>query len=263
MSEGPNVVQWARMLQQLVGQPLRAVELPEEHHEQAETLVGQHVTAVDTHGKHLLVRLSDGRTLHCHGMIDGYWHVGAAGAPPPEPEDAVRVRLSTAAHEALFLNGPVAELLSGDELASHRGLSSLGPDVMGPEFDRDEAWRRVRAANVEIAEAIVDQKVVAGIGNIYKAEGLFLAGIHPRRRAPQVSREKIEALWDAVIPLMWEEADGPGPWTTLPPELSDTGERHWAYGRSGRPCLRCGTRIRFIRQGRYRHATFFCPTCQR
>jgi endonuclease-8 len=188
MSEGPNVVQWARMLRQLVGQPLVAVELSAEHGEQGEGLMGEQVAAVDTHGKHLLVRLSDGRTLHCHGMIDGYWQVGAPGAPEPEGEAAVRVRLCTAAREALFVNGPVAELLSPDELAAHPQLTALGPDVMSGEFDRDEAWRRIQAANAEVAEAIVDQKVVAGIGNIYKAEGLFLAGIHPRRRTTQVSR---------------------------------------------------------------------------
>jgi endonuclease-8 len=262
VSEGPNVIQWARSLERLVGEPFEAVMLPRKYESQAETLVGECITAVDTHGKHLLIRLSDGRTLHCHGMLDGYWHVGAAGAAP-QPEGTVRIRLRTAEHEALFLNSPVVELLTAEELSSHRRLTALGPDVMSAEFDREEAWRRLRAAGAEIAEAIVDQTVVAGIGNIYKAEGLFLAGIHPERAAAEVSREEVEALWDAVIPLMWREANDPGPWTTLPPELSETGESHWVYGRSGRPCLRCGTRIRFMRQGRYRRATFYCPGCQR
>ncbi len=262
MSEGPNVIQWARSLERLVGEPFEAVMLPGKYESQAEALVGECITAADTHGKHLLVRLSNGWTLHCHGMLDGYWHVGAAG-PDPQTEGTVRIRLRTAGHEALFLNSPVVELLTAEELASHRRLTALGPDVMSAEFDREEAWRRLRAARAEIAEAIVDQTVVAGIGNIYKAEGLFLAGIHPERAAAEVSREEIEALWDAVIPLMWREANDPGPWTTLPPELSETGESHWVYGRSGRPCLRCGTRIRFIRQGRYRRATVYCPGCQR
>ncbi len=261
MSEGPNVVQWARMLRQLVGQPLVAVRLPAKYEEQAEALLGEHLTAVDTHGKHLLIRLSDGRTLHCHGMIEGYWEVGGPGAGS-RAKGAICARLCTATHEALFFNGPVAELLTPEQIASHRRLTSLGPDVMSAEFDRGEAWRRVQGAGAEIAEAIVDQKVVAGIGNIYKSEGLFLAGIDPRRPAAEVSREEVERLWDAVVPLMWDEADGPGPWSTLPPELADTGERHWVYGRSGRPCLKCGARIKFIRQGRYRRATFFCLECQ-
>lgn len=261
MSEGPNVIQWARSLRRLAGEPFEAVMLPGKYEGEAEALVGECIAAVDTHGKHVLIRLSDGRTLHCHGMLDGYWDVAAAGRVPPQ--GTVRVRLQTSEHEALFLNSPVVELLTAEELASHRRLTALGPDVMSAGFDREEAWRRLRAADAEIAEAIVDQTVVAGIGNIYKAEGLFLAGIHPARAAAEVSREEIEALWDAVIPLMWREANDPGPWTTLPPELSETGESHWVYGRSGRPCLRCGVRIKFMRQGRYRRATFYCPGCQR
>jgi len=260
MSEGPNVVRWARAVRQLAGEPLVAVKLPAKHAGHAESLVGQHVAAVDTHGKHLLIRLSDGRTLHCHGMMQGYWHVGPPG-PPPEAEAAVYVRLRTVAREALFLHGPLAELLTPEELARHARLRALGPDVMGPEFDREEAWRRVQAVRCEIAEAIVDQQVVAGIGNIYKAEGLFLAGIDPRRAAAEVARPELEALWEAVIPLMWDEANGAGEWSTLPPELRG-GERHWVYGRSGRACLRCGTRVGFLRQGRHRRATFLCPQCQ-
>ncbi len=262
MSEGPNVVQWARALRQLVDEPLEAVTLPPRYEQHEHSLVGCHITAVGTHGKHLLVRLPEGRTLHCHGMIDGYWRVAAAGALQ-KAEGTIRVYLRTARHEAAFFNSELVELLTPEELAAHPRLTALGPDVMSATFDRDEAWRRLRAARCEIAEAIVDQTVVAGIGNIYKAEALFLAGIDPKRPSAEVLRDEVEALWDAVIPLMWREADGIEPWSTLPPELSETGERHCVYGRSGKPCLRCGSRIRFIRQGRYRRATYYCPHCQR
>jgi len=116
-----------------VGEPFEAVMLPRKYESQAETLAGECITAVDTHGKHLLVRLSDGRTLHCHGMLDVYWDVGAAGRMP-QPKGTVRVRLRTAEHEALFLNSPVVELLTAEELASHRRLTALGPDVMSATF---------------------------------------------------------------------------------------------------------------------------------
>lgn len=261
MSEGPNVIQWARALRQLAEEPLIEVKLPAKHAKQSAELVGQHVAAVDTHGKHLLTRLSDGRTLNCHGMIKGHWAVGAPGTQHHSERD-VYVRLRTAKYEAVFINGPIAELLTPWELSTHPRLLALGPDVMSPEFDRDEAWRRVQSSRCEISEAIVNQTVVAGMGNIYKAEGLFVARIDPRRAAAEIRREELEALWDGVIPLMWDEANGPGPWTTLPPELRSTGERHWVYGRNGRPCLRCRARVRFIRQGRYRRSTFFCPNCQ-
>ena len=262
VSEGPNVVRWARAIRQLVGEPLVAVKLPSKHAAQADALVGQHVAAVDTHGKHLLVHLSDGHTLHCHGLMQGYWHVGRPGMLP-DGEAAVRVRLRTAEWEALFLHGPVAQLLSGAELAQHAKLQALGPDVMSERFDRAEAGRRVRAAGAEIAEAIVDQNVVAGIGNTYKSEALFVAGIDPRRSAADIAPEELAALWDVVIPLMWDEANCEGEWSTLPAELRGRGERHWVYRRSGRPCLKCGSRIRLVRQGKFNRATYLCTQCQR
>ena len=261
MSEGPNVIQWARALRRLVGQPLLATKLPSRYDGEP-SLVGQHLAAVGTHGKHLLARFSDGRTLNTHGMLDGYWRVGRPGGSRAS-EGSVRVRLRTAAAEALFVNGRIAELLTPEEMARHPRLAALGPDVMSPEFRCGEAWPRVHAFAGEISEAIVDQRVVAGIGNIYKCEGLFVAGIDPRRPAEDVTRDEVDELWDAVIPLMWHEADCVGRWTTLPDDLARTGEQHWVYGRRGQPCFRCGERVRTVRQGAYRRTTFFCAGCQR
>lgn len=261
MSEGPNVIQWARALRRLVGQPLVAVKLPAEYETQL-ALHGRHLEAVDTHGKHLLARLSDGGTLNCHGMLDGHWRVGRAGMVQARERD-VTVRLRTAAYEALFVNGGVAELLTPEQVVRHPRLAALGPDVMSPDFSCGRAWPRVHACDGEISEAIVDQRVVAGIGNIYKCEGLFLAGIDPRRPAEDVTRDEVDELWDALVPLMWHEADCVGRWTTLPEDLARTGEQHWVYGRRGRPCFRCGNRVRMMRQGRFRRSTFFCAGCQR
>ena len=263
MSEGPNVIQWARALRCLVGAPLVAVKLPSGHGGESRTLLGHHLTAVDTHGKHLLARLSDGRTLNCHGMLDGHWRVSPVGASQRPPEKSVCVRLRTAGHEALFVNGRVAELLTAEQLARHPRVAALGPDVMSPQFSYSEVWPRVHALGAEIAEAIVNQNVVAGIGNIYKCEGLFLAGIDPRRPASDVTRDEVDDLWEALIPLMWHEADCVGRWTTLPDDLARTGEQHWVYGRRGRPCFRCGNGVRMVKQGRYRRTTFFCALCQR
>ena len=255
------MVQWARALRALLDEPLTAVKLPARYADQADSLVGRHVAAVDTHGKHLLIRLSDGRTLHCHGMIDGHWQVGRATASrQPKKRDGAALR--TAEHSAVFVNGRIAELLTPAELAQHPRLTALGPDVMAADFDRREAQQRVQAFDGEIAEAIVDQKVVAGIGNIYKNEALFAAGIDPRRPVTFVAPEELDALWNIVIPMMWNEADCTGKWTTLPPEMARRGEQHWVYGRSRRRCLKCSNRIQFIRQGRYKRATYICATCQ-
>jgi endonuclease VIII len=267
MPEGHSVVRWARALGALVGEPLLGVTLPRRWADRVEALVGQHLAGVDTHGKHLLIRLSGSATIHCHAMQYGSWQIEAI---PPEQameyrKEAryVRLRLRTAAHEAVFFHGPVVEVLTPEELAAHEKLNALGPDVMKPDFDRDEAARRVAACGLrEIGDTVLDQRVMAGLGNIFKSEGLFLAGIHPQRPAATIARSELEALWDEIIPVMWRGVEAYGPTKTTPPELQAQGQWHWTYGRSRRPCLRCQTPVRMIRQGELQRSTFFCPTCQ-
>jgi len=262
LSEGPNVVLWARAVRQLVDQPLTEVTLPAKHRAETGSLIGGYITAVDTHGKNLFVRFSDGRVLSCHGMMAGYWRVGRIGVLG-RPGERVLVRLCTNTQEAAFINGPIAELLTPEQLAAHPRLSALGPDVMSDRFDRDEAWRRLHEFRTEIGESLVEQKVVAGIGNIYKCEILFVAGIDPRRKAAEIPRPDVERIWDTAIPMMWNEVDCGGRWTTLPAGTAErTGEKHWVYGRGRRPCFACSKPVQFCRQGRYKRTTFFCGACQ-
>ncbi len=181
-----------------------------------------------------------------------------------KPEKRVRLRLVTEECQAVFFNGPVVELLTPDELRSHERLSALGPDLLDPEFDRTEAWRRLRqTADREIADAILDQRIVAGIGNIFKSEGLFLASIDPRAPVGALDRTPIERLWDRLIPVMLENARRSGPIVTLDPALRRGGERHWVYRRRGKRCFRCQGSIEMQRQGQLQRSTYYCTGCQR
>ncbi len=263
MAEGHTLVRWAGWLKPLVGEPLEKVELPRRFADRAAGLVGQHVARIETKGKHLLLHLSGGDTIHCHAMMYGSWQVGKPGMKLRKEERVVRVRMRTATREAVFFHGPVAELLTPEELADHETLNALGPDIMGPDFDRDEAWRRLQeAGDREIGDAILDQRIVAGIGNVYKAEGLFLAGIHPQRAARDVSREEIEQLWDVLIPLMKDGVTNAPPIVTVPDEIQGQGELNWVYRRRYKPCLRCEAKVQMVRQGEHSRTTYFCPVCQ-
>jgi DNA-formamidopyrimidine glycosylase len=263
MAEGHTLIRWAGWLKPLIGQHLDAVQLPRRFAGRAEALVGEHVTAIETRGKHLLVHLSGGETIHCHAMMYGSWQVGRPGMALTKAERQVRVRLRTAEHEAVFYNGPVTELLTPEELATHERLRALGPDIMSSEFDRDEAWRRIQHDRArEVGDAVLDQTIVAGIGNVYKSEGLFLAGINPHEPTGRVNREEIETLWKETIPLMWYGVDHAPPIVTLPEELRSETERNWVYQRSRRPCFRCDDTIRMTRQGEHKRSSFHCPTCQ-
>lgn len=264
MAEGHLVVRWAIRLRSLVGEPLDSVHLPSRYADRAWLLKGQSITAVDTHGKHLLIRLSDDQTIHCHALMYGSWQIGKRGMALRKDESRIRLRLLTPRHDAVFFNGPVVEILTEEELAGHRVLKALGPDIMGPGFDRDRVWKRAQAAaDRELGDLVLDQEIIAGVGNIYKSEGLFLAGMDPLKRAKDLSRKELESVWEVLIPLMWKGARSNGPITTLPRNLQEGRVRNWVYRRSGKPCFRCGETIKTIRQGRLPRTTYFCPKCQK
>jgi len=263
VAEGHSILRWARRLRALVGQRLLAVDLPKRWAERAADLPGQQLTAVETHGKHLLLHLSEGLTIHCHAMMYGSWQFGRPGMRLRKPQKNVRLRLLTRRHEAVFFNGPVVELLTPRELRSHARLSALGPDLLSPDFDRQEAWQRLRRdLHRAVGDAVLDQRIVAGIGNIFKSEGLFLAGIDPQTTIGSLAPERIERLWRHLIPLMQRNARGSGPIVTLDAALRRTGQRHWVYRRRGHHCFRCGSRIQMLRQGQLQRTTYYCPCCQ-
>jgi endonuclease-8 len=222
-------------------------------------LAGATVREVVPRGKHLLIRLADGRTLRTHFRMDGSWHIYRPGATwRGGPAYDIRVVLGTEDWNCVGYRLHDVEIVpTADE---ERLVGHLGPDVLGPDWNLDEAVRRLgEHPEQQIGVAILDQRNLAGIGNLYKVESLFLAGVHPWARVADLP--DLAALVDRARTLMLANRDHP--------EQSTTGDLrrgrdHWVYGRKGRPCLRCGTAILLGEQGppTQERATWWCPACQ-
>lgn len=223
-------------------------------------VVGQTVEAVEARGKHLLVRFSGGAVLHTHQGMRGSWRLartaGGAGSARTHP----RAVIETAGVVAACTRAPVVELLSRAQAAAHPALSRLGPDLLGAGFDPVAARRRLRArGETPIGVALMDQTALAGIGNVYKSEVLFLCGVSPRARVRDLDDGTIDRLVAKAGELLRRNL-GPGPRRTTS-ALSPL--RLWVYRRSGEPCRRCGTAIERVVQGDEARSTYFCPACQR
>lgn len=223
-------------------------------------LTGQTVLGAVSRGKHLLIRVSGGRTIHTHLKMDGSWRIRPAGSHPPG-DHRVRLVLANQHWQAVGYLLGVVEVLSTaheDDAVGH-----LGPDLLGPDWDTAEAVRRLRLDPARpAAEALLDQRNLAGIGNLYKCEVLFLRGISPWRSVGHV--DDLDSLVELARRLLEANKDRVGQFTT-----GDTarGRETWVYGRSGRPCRRCGAAIRSDgHAGRDTAArervTFWCPRCQ-
>ena len=222
------------------------------------SLTGQQVTGATARGKHLLIRTSGGLSIHTHLKMDGFWRVRPATTRLGE---SYKVRLLLANEDwqaAGYLLG-ITEVLPTPE--EQRVTGHLGPDLLGPDWDADEAVRRLsQRLERPIGEALLDQKNLAGVGTVYAAEMLFLRGINPWRPVGEV--QDLHALVELGQRLLDFNKMRLGHVTT-----GDTrrGQENWAYGRAGRPCRRCGTPIRRGEQGPpgQERLRFWCPNCQR
>jgi endonuclease-8 len=221
-------------------------------------LRGRTVLAVVSRGKHLLTRIEGGTTLHTHFRMDGSWHLYRPDARRSGgPEWQVRLVLSNAEWDAVGYRMPVVELL--DTAAEADVVGHLGPDLLSVDFDSAEAVRRLGAdPDREIGQALLDQRNLAGIGNLYKAESLFLQRVSPWARVAEVD---LSSLVDRARRLL--EANKHHPEQSTTGSLR-RGEQHWVYGRGRRPCRRCGTPVRVTSQGAapYDRVTYWCPGCQ-
>lgn len=233
----------------------------------AEKIAGQHVCAVRAHGKNLFIDLANDWTLYTHMLMWGAWHVYALGEPWRKEARKARVVIETTTHCAVLFSAPVCQLLHSSELATHP-TSELGPDLLAEHFglaERTEIRRRLQEqGDTAIGEAIMNQTVMAGIGNILKSEILFAARIHPQRPAASLSDDEF-ALLITISQDMMRRAYDTHSFTQvfLPPALRQaSGRLGYVYGRSGQVCLRCGGTIAMVRQGLMQRMTFFCPFCQ-
>jgi len=219
-----------------------------------ERLAGRAVTSVDAHGKHLFLRFEGDLTIHSHLRMTGSWGTYARGQRWRRSPRRAWLVLRRGDGEAVQFDGPVLELLTEARTRFDRRIAGLGPDILAPEFDEPEFLRRLRRDDPTrpIGDALLDQRTVAGIGNLWKVEGCFMAGLDPWRPASAVSDAEALAVVRAVRPKMQQSAsDG----------MQD---RHRViYGRAARPCPRCGGRIRQRGQWDDNRPTYWCEGCQR
>jgi endonuclease-8 len=231
------------------------------------SISGRTVDAVSSRGKHLLVSFSGGLVLRTHMRMNGSWHIYKPGEAWRRPVRDMRILIETDAYVAVGFNIPDAEFLTPRELARSRPLQTLGPDLAQPDFDRAECLNRVRLHDAEpIEEVLLNQRVVAGIGNVLKSETLFVARIHPSARVGALDTEALERVLDAALRLMKmnvveSEASPlvPGRRTT---GALDPAAKLYVYGRAGKPCRRCGAPIEMSRKGIDARLTYWCPRCQ-
>jgi len=217
-------------------------------------LSGRTVTDVLPRGKHLLTRVEGGYTIHTHLKMEGVYRIVPAGRPVRDHR--VRLVLATETHQALGIQLGVLELLRTDE--EERAVGHLGPDALGPDWDLAEAVRRLSAdPDRPIGEALLDQRNLAGIGNVYKSEVLFLSGVDPATPVRDVRR--LDALADRARRLLTANRDRVRRVTTGDRRR---GAELWVYGRRGLPCRRCGTQVAGAGSGRGDRVTYWCPSCQ-
>jgi endonuclease VIII len=265
MPEGDTVWRAARQLQAaLAGRSLTRTDFRVPRYAGL-NLAGRTVGEVVSRGKHLLIRVEPGLerpavTVHTHLRMDGSWRIRPASVPPSR-DHRVRLVLANQEWQAVgYLLGVVEVLPAARE---DQAVGHLGPDLLGPDWDEAEAVRRLAAEpGRPIGVALLDQRNLAGIGNLYKAEVLFLRGLSPWR--PVGSAGDLAAVTSLARRLLEANKDRAVQVTTGNPAR---GEQTWVYGRAGLPCRRCGTPVAsagHAGQGTAarERVTFWCPACQ-
>jgi Formamidopyrimidine-DNA glycosylase len=210
---------------------------------------GRTIERVVSAGKNLVIEFSGDLHLHTHMRMSGSWHIYRPGERWQRPRRDMRIVISTDEFIAVAFSVPVAEFHTSRSLARDEDLRSMGPDLLGDTFDRDEASRRIRAHDgEEIANVLLNQRVVAGIGNIWKSETLFDARIDPFALVSSLDDGHLERIITSALKLLRRSADGRGAFAV--------------YSRGGDPCRKCRTPIRYRKQGEDARGTYWCPKCQ-
>jgi len=273
MPEGDTIFRAARALDRaLAGRIVTAFESVFPHLTRIDTdrpLRGRTVERVTSRGKHLLMWFSGDLVLRTHMRMNGSWHIYRRGERWRRPFHDMRIVVATEAFEAVAFTVPVAEFSSGAALA--RELSDIGPDPLAPDFDPGDAVARLRArAGMEVADALLDQRAIAGVGNVYKSEILFAAGVNPFTPVGALADETLERLVALAAKFMRANVtDGStAAIVTYTGYRRTTGranpaERLWVYGRADKPCRRCGHPVSRAKQGPDARSTYWCEKCQR
>lgn len=262
MPEGDTLLKAARALAPALAGKVATRLAAERLGATARLLEGRRIERVEAHGKHLLICFEGGRALCTHLGMSGSWHLYPAGARRRRPAHLARVVVEVEGYVAVCFLAARIELVPWTAAAATT-LPELGPDLLREDFDGDEALRRLRARDeTPLGEAIMDQRAIAGVGNVYKSEALFLARLDPFAEVGAVDDAALRALFARLRKLMGANL-AEARRTTRLLGAAGAGPRHWVYDRSGAPCLRCGARIEMRRQGAQHRSTYFCGACQR
>jgi len=224
-----------------------------------EKIIGQRCTAVRAHGKNILISFENGLALRGHLRMYGTWHIYKPGQPWDRPEREARLALEVEDAVVVNFSAPVIELIEERSLGYYAPISKLGPDLLDDAFDVEEAIRRLRHPSRElltIGDAVMDQRAVAGAGNIWKHEALFHAGMNPWRRVQELSDDDLRLLLGKAQALLRASV---GKENALGLKYRPT---MYAYMRGGQPCRRCRTTLRSAPQGVDIRHTAWCPHCQ-
>jgi DNA-formamidopyrimidine glycosylase len=267
MPEGHTIHRLAVEIDQRFGRRPVAVSSPQGRFAAGAALLdGRKVTAANSHGKHLFVRFTGMQFLHVHLGLFGRFAFGNVPAPPPVGE--VRMRLVNRSSWADLRGPTTCEVVDPDGRAAIE--ARLGSDPLRPEEGGEKAWKRLSRSPRPIADLVIDQTVLAGVGNVYRSELLFRAGMDPMREGRSLTEEEWSAMWPDIVALMAEGVER-GRIDTVrpehepeamgrPPRVDDHGGEVYVYRRQGQPCLVCGTEVRTkVLNGRN---LFWCPVCQ-
>ena len=278
MPEGDTIFRAARALQRAIGgkvvtgfetglAPLARVN-------DGAPLIGRTVEKVESRGKWCLIYFSGDLILVTHMLMSGSWHIYRTGEKWWMGRSRMRAVLRTEDWEAVAFNVPVAEFHTARSLERYSQIPKLGPDVLSEEFTVESGVRRLTgyaAANpqAEIAVVLLNQRVMAGLGNVYKSEVAFAAGVNPFRPMSTITQREMETMAEFAQRYMQANVlDGSGDGiVTYSGNRRTTGnsnrdERLWVYGRQGQECRRCGAAIMMRKQGEQARSTYWCPSCQ-
>jgi endonuclease-8 len=241
----------------LVGKEIVSIEAPQPRHAMdrwPDRLAGRPVQSVDAHGKHLFLRFGGDLTLHSHLRMGGMWGVYERGRRWSRSRRRAWLVIRTPEHEVVEFDGPVLELMTESRTRFDLRLAALGPDILADTLDEGRFLRRLREDDPTrgIGDALLDQRNIAGIGNLWKSEGCFDAAIDPWRKVGDVSDDEALTVVRTTRARMQESVSRGG---------HTRGLR--VYDRAGRPCPRCNSPIRARGQGDDNRTTYWCPGCQR
>ena len=278
MPEGDTIYRSARAMQRALGGQVctgfESALAPLARVNDDTPLAGRTIAKVEARGKWLLVHFSGDLILVTHMLMSGSWHLYKTGERWWMGRDRMRCVIRTADWQAVAFNVPVAEFHTARSLARYTQIPRLGVDVLSEEYSVDTGVVRLQAYGAEYPEAeiavvLLNQRVLAGLGNVYKSEVAFAAGVNPFRAMSTMTRRELEGM--AEVAQKWMKVnviDGAGDGIVTysgnrrTMNSSNRDDRLWVYGRQGQECRRCGAVIQMRKQGEQARSTYWCPGCQ-